>query len=91
MNINQIIQDIEQILDDNYLFAEIGFYPPENNLFFEVHWGDWKHTHEFLDDLVGNYLTEHSINFILSETVDEDDGSDCYSSTHYFRLLEGVS
>ncbi len=88
MNLNQIITDLEKILDDKELFAEIGCDPAENKIFFEIQWGDWKHDHAYLDYLVTNYLILKGIGYVASEVVDEEDGSDCYSATHYFRLKE---
>lgn len=47
-----------------------------------VEWGDWKHSHARLD-----YLMKE-IGFGLDfETMTETDGSDCYSSEHYFKMV----
>ena len=45
----------------------------------EFEWGDWKHEHGYADYV----MREHG--FIKTdEQVTEEDGSDCYSSIHYY-------
>lgn len=44
-----------------------------------ISWGDWKHDHGWLDSLM-NYLGYEAFN----EIVTEENGSDCYSSDHFF-------
>lgn len=51
----------------------------ENGFEVSVTWGDWKHSHIFLDNLMKN-LGYH----LLEEKVTESDGSDCYSSIHIY-------
>lgn len=51
-----------------------------------VSWGDWKHSHMYLDTLMNNlgYIKE-------DEDVTEEDGSDTYSSIHYYKRVNNVS
>lgn len=53
----------------------------ENLTRIDVHvtWGDWKHDHMFLD-----YIMKQEGFTPLGETVTEEDGSDCYSATHFY-------
>lgn len=45
----------------------------------EIEWGDWKHGHNYADYIMGQH------GFIKTdEQVTEEDGSDCYSSIHYY-------
>jgi len=90
MNIDIVYDNITNLLKENHMFAEIGVMPIENKIEFEIHRGDWKHDHLRLDLLVQDYLNNNGIHFIKSECVTEEDGGDCYSSIHYYRLL-GVS
>lgn len=46
-----------------------------------VEWGDWKHDHGYL-----NYIMRENGFSLLSEQVTEEDGSDCYSSEHIYKL-----
>jgi len=71
---------IERYLDDNDLYAD-EVYTEMGGHIIAVHcnWGDWKHTHGWLRDLM-NYINYTEV----SEKVTEEDGSDCYSATHYF-------
>ena len=45
----------------------------------EIEWGDWKHDHIFVD----NILERNGFVHIANEVTNED-GSDCYSAIHYF-------
>lgn len=90
MSIEILFDNITNILEENHLYPDYDICPNENKISFGIHWGDWKHDHLFLDHLVQTYLNEKEIKFIKSEVTTEEDGSDCYSSIHYYRLL-GVS
>ena len=53
----------------------------QSELFIEVlvEWGDWKHSHIWLD-----HCMEQIGYRLLEENVTENDGSDCYSSIHIY-------
>lgn len=42
--------------------------------------GDWKHDHLFLD-----HIMKQNGFALIDEVIEEEDGSDCYSSTHRFK------
>ena len=44
-----------------------------------VLWGDWKHSHGYLKHLMSELGYES-----IGQEVTEEDGSDCYSATHFF-------
>ena len=44
-----------------------------------VSWGDWKHSHRWLD-----HCMEQLGYRLLENNVTESDGSDCYSSIHVY-------
>lgn len=48
-----------------------------------VEWGDWKHSHIYLDRLM-----EKKDMLLLTESLTEEDGSDCYSSIHVYYAKE---
>ena len=49
-----------------------------------VEWGDWKHSHARLD-----YVMKHYLGYtLIKEQVTEEDGSDTYSSVHYYIKTE---
>ena len=55
-----------------------------NTLIIGISWGDWKHEHLFLDDLI-----ERSFNAIHVNTkVTESDGSDTYSADHFYTIID---
>lgn len=53
----------------------------ENTCTVTIHWGDWKHEHGYLDYVMSKNGFE-----LVKEDVTEEDGSDCYSSIHTYRL-----
>lgn len=87
MNIDLIYNEIVKLINDNGIWAEVGISPIDYKIEIEIHWGDWKHDHLRTDSLVGTYLNSKGIHFIKSERETENDGSDTYSSIHYYRLL----
>ena len=50
-------------------------------LVIEVNWGDWKHSHGYLD-----YLMKEKHFFKVREDVTEENGSDCYSANHIYLI-----
>lgn len=58
-----------------------------NILKVEVSWGDWKHDHLFLDFLM-NRLFDFSV---IATDVTEEDGGDCYSADHYYKVEEVIA
>jgi len=71
---------IERILAENDVWVgEIYDHTSLPVTAVEVNWGDWKHDHARVDYILGECgftkMTEH---------VTEEDGSDCYSSIHYY-------
>lgn len=73
---------IEKFLNDNGFYFEdiceehildIPIYR------ISISWGDWKHDHGWLNDLMACLDYE-----VLNEVVTEENGSDCYSSDHFF-------
>lgn len=87
MNIDLVYNEIVKLLNDNNLWAEVGIDPISHTIEIEISWGDWKHEHLRTDFLVGTYLNSKGIPFMKSEKETENDGSDTYSSIHYYKLL----
>ena len=88
ININDKIAEIEKILDEHDMFAEE--YGADDSMFFtyvdfRINWGDWKHNH-----LAFNWLVEENVSDVykIVEFDYEDDGSDCYCSTHRVYFTE---
>lgn len=91
--LSNIVDKINKSLRDNDVNGSIeDYYVTDGNSYTvecEINWGDWKHDHLFGDriirDSVGN------LGFIvrdIDEEVTEEDGSDCYSSTHYITFYK---
>jgi len=71
---------VHDFLDDNGVWAEV--YAGYNGLpvvGVSIHWGDWKHEHGATD-----YLMQLLGYGKIGEKLTEEDGSDCYSSEHYY-------
>lgn len=70
---------IDTFLSDHEAdFSEVS-ESPDGTVIVSVEWGDWKHSHAYLDKLMERigYTKDN-------ETVTEENGSDCYSSDHHF-------
>ena len=74
------VQEIQDYLKENEIFGEVA--ECDNQLVISIEWGDWKHDHKRVDYLMAkkNYLC-------VEEEITEEDGSDCYSSNHYYEQL----
>lgn len=77
----------EDVIDRiNKYFAENNFHETADTytgeeVVIEIHWGDWKHEHLRATFLMGK------LGFVqYDEYVTEEDGSDCYSANHFYRL-----
>ena len=46
----------------------------------EIEWGDWKHDH-----LCCDHIMRENGYTLINEVVTEENGSDTYSSIHYYR------
>lgn len=74
------IQEIQKTLNENGLFHnvyEFGIF-----VVIEIEWGDWKHDHIFT-----SHIMKELGYTLYSEQETETDGSDCYSSIHYYKLI----
>ena len=77
------LENIEQCLMDNYVGYD-GVWSVDKKgvklIAVQISWGDWKHEHGRCD-----YLLRRDFGlFKMKEKVTEEDGSDCYSSIHYY-------
>lgn len=54
----------------------------------EIHWGDWKHDHLYHEYLMEEYAKKNDLIIIGHDSeVTEEDGSDCYSAIHTYRMF----
>jgi len=71
---------IETYLNDHKAdFSEVN-ESPEGTIVIPISWGDWKHSHGYLDYLMGQLGYK-----CINEKITEEDGSDCYSADHYYQ------
>lgn len=75
------ILEIDKFLNNEGIFCETFVYPNDFNMVdVNIEWGDWRHDHEYCD-----YLMKQRGWELDSESVSDEDGSDCYSSTHTYK------
>ena len=75
---NADVEQVRAILAENGDYYDV--YEKDGKVAVEVEWGDWKHDHLYLDRLLSSYGFEK-----VDEEETEEDGSDTYSSIHYFE------
>ena len=64
---------------DSNIMADIDQFIGSSIVQVSIEWGDWKHDH-----LRADWIASNAGFSKLDERVTEEDGSDCYSSTHYY-------
>lgn len=78
----QIEKKIYELMREAHIMGEYVDVDVERNMVaVEVIWGDWKHSHLRLDWMMQEAFD--NIRCIHTVTTEED-GSDCYSATHYY-------
>ena len=76
-----IEQIINKIYKDNDIYYEWSCNG-EKEVDIVVDFGDWKHDNGFID-----YLMRENGFVKIGEDITYEDGSDCYSSIHYYDLV----
>lgn len=77
------IEKIQKYLVDNQIsVADVSEYD-DGTIEVGIEWGDWKHDHALCDVLMKEIGYE-----LDGEYETEEDGSDCYSSIHQYKLVE---
>lgn len=71
---------LDTFLNDHEVgISDVSESPDGKSVIVSIEWGDWKHSHAYLDKLMERlgYTKD-------DEAVTEENGSDCYSADHYF-------
>ena len=75
LEIGQYLTDRDADFDDVYEHSN-------GTIEIPVSWGDWKHSHLYLETLM------NELGYIqVKEELTEENGSDCYSATHFFQAI----
>ena len=78
------VEKVQELMDGENISAEVYQYMDLPVIAVDIRWGDWKHDH-----LRADYLMEERTGFPkVNQKVTEEDGSDCYSATHYYIVPE---
>lgn len=76
----EMVQAAQGALNEVGVFSEVYQHETLPVICVEIPWGDWKHSHMRADMvLMDKFGLE-----CLGKNVTEEDGSDCYSATHYY-------
>lgn len=75
------VEEVRKKFAEENMHCEINEY--ESYIAIEIEWGDWKHDHGYSD-----YLMAEMGYKCTDEKVTEEDGSDCYSSVHFYEKME---
>lgn len=73
---------ISDFLYKNGVYSEVYTQLGGKVVAVHIEWGDWRHEHGWAKDLMG-YLGYREV----GNEVTAEDGSDCYSATHYFCYI----
>ena len=75
-------EQIKEVLKAHDAWCEISdLSVQDDKVIITIEWGDWKHSHIYVD-----YIMQKHVGYVLyNEKVTETDGSDCYSSIHYYK------
>lgn len=80
MNITFYKEDIKRIFKENNLHYDWDISPNDGTIEVYIDWGDWKHDHIFLKNVMWkNHYRQ------IDEIVTEEDETDAYSAIHYFK------
>ncbi len=87
--VNDLTKSIYDTLEDNGIYPEDAYiwnYTTYAQLQVTIS-GDWKHDHLFAEDLIEDVVNSKGYKITnTEEDVTEDNGSDSYTSIHYFYL-----
>ena len=78
-----MINTIREALRKNEMYYD-AYQNGKGEIEIYVSWGDWKHDHAALDWFM---VETFGLACIRNETTEED-GSDCYSSVHFYKPEE---
>lgn len=84
----QYEQELLQYLRDNNFYYEVDIY--DDKIYVEITWGDWKHDHGWCDYLIEDFFNKKPEIYKVIGTVNvtEENGSDCYSATHIYKIIK---
>ena len=72
------VEKIQKALDDNEVYVS-EIHETVKSVSLVINWGDWKHSHQAADEVMAE------LGYVLDdEIVLEENGSDCYSSEHFY-------
>lgn len=81
-----LAEAINKVFTENRLYVDV-FVDWDNDICYQIDWGDWKHEHLRADWLVKEFLNGLGYRYLISEETTEEDGSDTYSAEHRVMLI----
>lgn len=82
-----LAEAINKVFTENRLYVDV-FVDWDNDICYQIDWGDWKHEHLRADWLVKEFLNGLRYRYLISEETTEEDGSDTYSAEHRITFIE---
>ena len=83
--INRMYAFFKKNKSDNYTIYPD---PKQDAICIEIDWGDWKHDHAWVNLLASRFFDEEKIDYMFSEKITDEDGSDTYSSVHIYHIMK---
>lgn len=77
------IEKIQRMLIDNSIMFSDVSENDDGTIEIGIECGDWKHDHDFCDFLMSSNGYE-----LVDEYEIDENGSDCYSSIHQYKLVK---
>lgn len=72
------LQQLEQHFNSYKLYVDVE--ETQTHFIINVEWGDWKHDHRYLQNIMSH------LNFILDiREITNTDGLDCFSAIYYYK------
>ena len=86
-NMENFAEEIRNYLQENDIYSEV-YVESDGRLAVHIDDGDWKHEHLYTDRMVSKFFYNKGLLVDTETQVTEEDGSDCYSATHYYELSD---
>ena len=86
-SMENFVEEIRNYLQENDIYSEV-YVESDGKLAVHISDGDWKHEHLYTDRMVSKFFFNKGLLVDTETQVTEQDGSDCYSATHYYELSD---
>ena len=85
--LHELARKLDKKFEENRLYFEV-YVDWNDDICFQVDWGDWKHEHLRADWIAREFLDTLGFEYRITEQTTEEDGSDTYSAEHRIEIKE---